>query len=239
MFAIVRIRPYIISGLALLLVPSILDGQNRLAGVEQTSPGKRAPAELIESFDGLGADLFATSPPRNPSDNSLAVGPDHIMQTVNSQLVVFTKKGKRFDTAGKVLYGPIATNTAFAGFGGVCEARPNGDAVVRYDQLAGRWLVVMPIFRRVGPGRGSTSSTQGQIPTLVRPGELAQPGQASQPGNAAPFGPPPPLPPAAARGQGSPAPAPPPTGTYAILKKDAKSYSTRIGAFRMPGCAKH
>jgi hypothetical protein len=169
MFAIVRIRPYIISGLALLLVPSILDGQNQSAGVEQRSVGYRAPAELIESFDGLGADLFAISPPRNPSDNSLAVGPDHIMQTVNSQLVVFTKKGKRFDTAGKVLYGPIATNTAFAGFGGVCEARPNGDAVVRYDQLAGRWLVVMPIFRRVGPGRGSTSSTQGQIPTLCVP----------------------------------------------------------------------
>ena len=26
--------------------------------------------------------------------------------------------------------------------------RPNGDAVVRYDQLAQRWLYVMPIFRR-------------------------------------------------------------------------------------------
>jgi len=197
-------------------VPSILDGQNQSAGVEQRSVGKRAPAELIESFDGLGADLFAIAPPRNPSDNSLAVGPDHIMQTVNSQLVVFTKKGNRFDTTGKVLYGPIATNTAFAGLGGVCEARPNGDAVVRYDQLAGRWLVVMPIFRRVGPDRRLTPSTQGQTPTLVRPGELAQPGQASQPGNAAPFGPPPLLPPAAPRGQGPPAPAPPPTGTYAI-----------------------
>src|SRR6188768_3885803 len=104
MFAIVRIRPYIISGLALLLVAPIV--------IEQTSPGTRPPAELVESFDGLGAALFAASPPRNPSDNSLAVGPDHIIQTVNSQLVVFTKKGKRFDTTGKVLYGPIATNTA-------------------------------------------------------------------------------------------------------------------------------
>jgi len=204
-------------------VPSILDGQNRLAGVEQTSPGKRAPADLIESFDGLGADLFATSPPRNPSDNSLAVGPDHIIQTVNSQLVVFTKKGKRFDTTGRVLYGPIATNTAFAGLGGVCEARPNGDAVVRFDQLAGRWLIVMPIFRRVGvrPGSdgGQTGVRPGSDPGLTpapAPGELAQPGQASQPGKAAPFGPPPPLPPTAPRGQGPPAPAPPPTGTYAI-----------------------
>jgi len=112
MFAIVRIRPYIISGLALLLVAPIVIGQTQSSGIEQTSPGTRPPAELVESFDGLGAALFAASPPRNPSDNSLAVGPDHIIQTVNSQLVVFTKKGKRFDTTGKVLYGPIATNTA-------------------------------------------------------------------------------------------------------------------------------
>jgi len=227
MFAIVRIRPYIISGLALLLVAPIVIGQTQSSGIEQTSPGTRPPAELVESFDGLGAALFAASPPRNPSDNSLAVGPDHIIQTVNSQLVVFTKKGKRFDTTGKVLYGPIATNTAFAGLGGVCEARPNGDAVVRYDQLAGRWLLVMPIFRRVGVRPGSDGGQTGVRPGSDRgekspvvqpaaPGELAQPGQAAQPGAAAPFGPPPPLPSPATRGQGPPAPAPPPTGRYAI-----------------------
>ena len=222
-----RIRPYIISGLALLLVAPIVIGQTQSSGIEQTSPGTRPPAELVESFDGLGAALFAASPPRNPSDNSLAVGPDHIIQTVNSQLVVFTKKGKRFDTTGKVLYGPIATNTAFAGLGGVCEARPNGDAVVRYDQLAGRWLLVMPIFRRVGvrPGSdggqtgvrpGSDRSEKSPVVQPAAPGELAQPGQAAQPGAAAPFGPPPPLPSPATRGQGPPAPAPPPTGRYAI-----------------------
>ena len=142
----------------------IVIGQTQSSGIEQTSPGTRPPAELVESFDGLGAALFAASPPRNPSDNSLAVGPDHIIQTVNSQLVVFTKKGKRFDTTGKVLYGPIATNTAFAGLGGVCEARPNGDAVVRYDQLAGRWLLVMPIFRRVGVRPGSDGGQTGVRP---------------------------------------------------------------------------
>ena len=194
----------------------IVIGQTQSSGIEQTSPGTRPPAELVESFDGLGAALFAASPPRNPSDNSLAVGPDHIIQTVNSQLVVFTKKGKRFDTTGNVLYGPIATNTAFAGLGGVCEARPNGDAVVRYDQLAGRWLLVMPIFRRVGVRPGSDRSEKSPVVQPAVPGELAQPGQAAQPGAAAPFGPPPPLPSPATRGQGPPAPAPPPTGRYAI-----------------------
>ena len=56
---------------------------------------------------------------------------------------------------GKVLYGAVPTNTIFKGFGGVCEARNNGDAVVRYDQLAGRWLFVMPIFGRI-PDRPET-----------------------------------------------------------------------------------
>ena len=31
------------------------------------------------------------------------------------------------------------------------EARNNGDAVARYDQLADRWLIVMPIFSRSAP----------------------------------------------------------------------------------------
>ncbi len=153
-----KIRPYIISGLALLLLPPHGHSAEQSTTFEQTAPGLRPAAELVESFDGLGAGLSAAVLPRNPSDNSLAVGPDHIMQTVNSQLVVFTKKGKRFDTTGKVLYGPIATNTAFAGFGGVCEARPNGDTVVRYDQLAERWLIVMPIFRRTVSTPGTPGS---------------------------------------------------------------------------------
>ncbi len=112
--------------------------------VEQTSQGVRPPLPLLESFDGLGADLSVAQPPRNPSDNSLAVGPEHVFQIVNSQFAIFTRKGK-------VVQGPATTNSLFKGFGGPCEERPNGDAVVRFDQLAGRWLVVMPIFRRVGP----------------------------------------------------------------------------------------
>jgi hypothetical protein len=74
---------------------------------------------------------------RNPSDNTLAVGPDHVVQIVNTRMAIFTKKGKRFRETGRVLYGPVVTRAVFAGFGGQCESRNNGDAVVRYDQLAG------------------------------------------------------------------------------------------------------
>ena len=217
-----KIRPYIISGLAsALAVASAGLPTAQGPNVEQTSRGSRPGAELVESFDGLGAGRSAASTVRNPSDNSLAVGPDHIMQTVNSQIVVFTRKGKRYDTTGSVLYGPIATNTVFAGFGGVCAARPNGDTVVRYDQLAGRWLIVMPIFRRAVVRAKNESD---DVRVAAAPGEAARPGQAAQPGKPAPFGPPPPAPAPAPRGQGaSPAPATP-QGSYAMC------YAVSVGS---------
>jgi hypothetical protein len=124
------------------------------AAVEQRSQGKRPAAALLESFDGLGVGFTSapgtapSQPGRNPSDNSLAVGPNHIVEIVNSRMAVYTKKGAQFPASGRVLYGAVPTNTLFKGFGGRCESQNNGDAVVRYDQLAGRWLYVMPLFRR-------------------------------------------------------------------------------------------
>src|SRR6185437_9142623 len=158
------------------------------AAVEQTSQGKHPAIPLLDSFDGLGEGFQGpqgTGTFRNPSDNSLATGPDDIVQIVNSRFAVFTKKGSRYNTTGKVLYGPVPTNAVFAGFGGVCDARDNGDAVVRYDQIAGRWLFVMPIFSRVTPGEFS----QTELPAKAAlPGQLAHTGQTSAPG--APAGPP-------------------------------------------------
>jgi hypothetical protein len=122
------------------------------ASIQQKTQGTKPPVKLIESFDGLGVGFGGSQGPgvgRNPSDNSLAIGPNHIVQVVNSRLAVFTKKGALFEGTGKVLYGAVSTNTIFKGFGGPCEARNNGDAVVRYDQLADRWLYVMPLFQRI------------------------------------------------------------------------------------------
>src|ERR1051326_4115777 len=107
--------------------------------VEQTTHGTKPAPKIIASFDGLGEGFTGpqgTGRFRNPSDNTLAVGPDHIVQIVNSRMAIFTKKGRRYDTTGKVLYGPVPTNNLFRGFGGPCELRNNGDAVARYDQLA-------------------------------------------------------------------------------------------------------
>jgi hypothetical protein len=64
--------------------------------VEQTTQGTRASADVVANFDGLGVGLKGpqgTAVLRNPSDNSLAVGRDHIFQIVNTRMRL-SKKGE-------------------------------------------------------------------------------------------------------------------------------------------------
>ena len=67
----------------------------------------------------------------------------------------------------------------FRGFGGTCETRNNGDAVVRYDQLADRWLIVMPIF-----GRAPARDDQPPVWTARDAAYVSPAGRADQPGPA-------------------------------------------------------
>jgi hypothetical protein len=150
------------------------------AAVEQTTQGTLPAAEIVASFDGLGEGFQGpqgTATLRNPSDNSLAVGPDHIVQLVNTKMAVFTKKGARFDTTGKVLYGPVSTGNVFKSFGDFGDLN-SGDAVVRYDQLADRWLIVMPIFRRLPFKKNEPPGKSGGPVQLSLPGVEGQPGDA-------------------------------------------------------------
>lgn len=199
--------------------PAAAPGSAEGAKVEQRTHGEGASPVVVASFDGLGVGFtgpHGTSTGRNPSDNSLAVGPDHIVQVVNSRFAIFTKKGEKFKTTGTVLHGAVDTNTLFAGFGGTCEARNNGDAVVRYDQLARRWLFVMPIFRRA-----AERPDQPPVPKPGGPAMVSVPGVAGQPGRAAKLFTPPPAPdpppaPAAAAARGTGPAGPQPTGPYSI-----------------------
>jgi hypothetical protein len=148
--------------------------------IEQTNHGTLPPPEILASFDGLGESF--TGPQgravlRNPSDNSLAVGPDHIVQIVNTRMAIFTKKGSKFDTTGKVLYGPVETRNVFKGFADA-GAINNGDAVVRYDQLADRWLIVMPIFRRLPNRTNAPPPPKSGGPAQVSLAATNQPGDA-------------------------------------------------------------
>jgi hypothetical protein len=192
------------------------------SAVEQAAQGSRPAAEIVAAFDGLGVGFEgpeAIPVLRNPSDNTLAVGPDHIVQIVNTRMAIFTKKGRRYPATGRAIYGAAPTNTVFRGFGGMCEATNNGDAVVRYDQLAGRWLIVMPIFRR-----GPASPDQPEEGTARAEAYVSRPGRTGQPG--APFRlpdvPPPPAPPAqpAAPAAGEAAATGPYSVCYAISAGD-------------------
>jgi len=200
------------------IVPPVISAPAGSGAIEQTKQGDKPPAVVVASFDGLGVGFEGPDVMplvRNPSDNTLAVGPDHIVQIVNTRMAIFTKKGKRFDATGKALFGAAPTSIVFKGFGGTCEATNNGDAVARYDQLADRWLIVMPIFRRAA-ARADQPAAWTASPTAY----LSPPGRPGQPGAAvrlpeppvAPPGPPaaPPQPsPRPARGEG-------PTGPYAM-----------------------
>jgi hypothetical protein len=129
--------------------PAVISAEG--AAVEQVTQGARPAAAIVSSFDGLGAGFTGpqgTAEFRNPTDDSLAAGLNEIVQVVNSRLAIYSKQGAHYPATGKVLFGPVITNTLFAGFGGPCEKLISGDAVVRYDQLADRWLFVLPIFRR-------------------------------------------------------------------------------------------
>jgi hypothetical protein len=204
---------------------------SRPPAIEQTTQGTRPPATLVANFDGIGVGFVGpqgSATTRNPSDNSLAVGPNHIVQIVNSRMAIFTKRGKQYDTTGRVLYGPVETRNVFKSFGGPCEQRNNGDAVARYDQLADRWLIVMPIFSRIPEQEDARG-----LPRDGEPARRSLPGVPGQPsGSVKLFEPPAPPPPPPARTDSQTAPRDttrrrpqqPTTGVYAMC------YAVSVGA---------
>lgn len=156
--------------------------------VEQTLMGTKPAARLVANIEGAG--LGFTGPQGNGRgglDYSLAVGPNHIVAIVNGGgLHIWTKRGRpdaksgrpMFDSTGRVLYGPVNVRQIWKGFGGQCDTRGSGDAVVRYDQLANRWLVVVPLFSRYPHIAGQQPYPEIGVPTVSRRGQASQPGGA-------------------------------------------------------------
>ena len=101
----------------------------------KSNPAPSGSFPLIQ-FDGATAndnlpffkDVF---PPPDPNG---AAGPDHYFQAIN---LVF----RIFDKEGNTLLGPLPTASLWSGLGGVCETGSVRTPIVRYDQLANRWVV--------------------------------------------------------------------------------------------------
>src|SRR4051794_36767051 len=106
-------------------------------GPMQTQGGAvvSAPSPTGLSFDGVGVGLAGFIVGSNPPDVNGRVGATQYVQWNNTSFAVFDK------TTGALQYGPAAGNTLFQSLGGACAAHNDGDPVVSYDILAGRWVI--------------------------------------------------------------------------------------------------
>ena len=96
----------------------------------QTSFGPLINATPGISFDGT--DVFHAG--YIPSDSNIAVGPNHIVETVNAAYTVYSK-------TGALLFGPNSIRSLWTGLGGACSASDGGDPIVQYDRAADRWMI--------------------------------------------------------------------------------------------------
>jgi hypothetical protein len=104
--------------------------------VLQSQPGIALTPPPILTFEGQSDDDNAATLGFRvvPPDTNGDVGPDHYVQFINLILAVYDKSGVK-------IFGPVAGNSIWSGFGGICEANNDGDPVVLFDHLAGRWVV--------------------------------------------------------------------------------------------------
>jgi hypothetical protein len=95
---------------------------------------RSAPVSTGLSFEGVGTGLPGFFPCCVPPDTNGHVGATQYVQWNNLSFAVWDKSGNK-------LFGPAAGNTLFQPLGGVCASHNDGDPVVNYDVLAGRWVV--------------------------------------------------------------------------------------------------
>ena len=99
----------------------------------QTAPITAAMPGTNLNFDGVPFPGVACN--CAPPDTNGEVGATQYVQIVNEGYQVFNK------STGASQLGPSGIATLWQGFGGVCETSGDGDPVVLYDQIAGRWII--------------------------------------------------------------------------------------------------
>ena len=102
--------------------------------VLQTTTLPSVAAALGLNFDGLGNGVFGFVVNAAPPDTEGVVGATQYVQWVNSSFAVFDK------ATGAKLMGPTPGNAFWAGFGGQCQTRNDGDPIIQYDKIANRWV---------------------------------------------------------------------------------------------------
>jgi hypothetical protein len=108
----------------------LMKNENFRDPVVQDKFGPLQTTATIVNFDGMGNNLGYY-----PPDITGDVGPNHIVQSVNSQFQIWNKSGSS-------LYGPANLSTLWADTGpGAWVGTNDGDPIVLYDQIADRWLI--------------------------------------------------------------------------------------------------
>ncbi|HEX2549223.1 MAG TPA: hypothetical protein VHM20_05285, partial [Gammaproteobacteria bacterium] len=101
----------------------------------------------VNTFQGIGVGLGSYQPRFAPADANGAAGLTQYVQWVNADFGVFNKQ------TGQIAAGfPKPGNAIFSGFGGLCESTNNGGGIVKYDQLANRWVFTQFAFADVVNG---------------------------------------------------------------------------------------
>src|SRR5579864_5509500 len=102
--------------------------------VVQRQIGQASAPTTSINFDGIGDGVAGFSVNSAPPDTNGDVGPNHYVETVNTDFAGYNK-------SGALLYGPVPINTLWSGFGGGCQSNNDGDPVVVYDRMADRWII--------------------------------------------------------------------------------------------------
>ena len=93
------------------------------------------------SVDGIGQGFSGPNGTYSvdsvPPDTDVAVGTTQVVSLDNTAFAVFDK------TTGAVTAGPYNTNVLWSvlGTSSICESEDDGDGIVKFDQLAQRWLI--------------------------------------------------------------------------------------------------
>jgi hypothetical protein len=94
----------------------------------QNAPGRHLDVDTQPNFPGIGENGYI------PGDPNITVGPNHVVQVVNSDIAVFDKSGNVF--AGY----PKRLGTLWSNLGGPCTNN-DGDPIAQYDRVADRFII--------------------------------------------------------------------------------------------------
>ncbi len=101
------------------------------------APGPVPTTDLL-NFEGV--DVAHSFCGCAPPDTNGAVGATQYVQWVNTAFEVFDK------STGAVVQAATAGNALWSGFSGRCASSNSGDPIAQYDKVAGRWVMLQPVF---------------------------------------------------------------------------------------------